>query len=127
MRGFIKTLVVFIYLVLALFIQPGDTFACDNIGQDNPHQYYISSFSKSKIHLINNKNEEYYVISKNNNRTEVSNLSNKNHNFCFGSFDKANVDVAILNNYIINNSISNTCISHNISPNLKNAIYTRAP
>ena len=127
MRGFIKTLVVFIYLVLALFIQPGDTFACDNIGQDNPHQYYISSFSKSQIHLINNNNEEYYAISKNNNRTEVSNLSNKNQNFCFGSFDKANVDVAILNNYIINNSISNTCISHNISPNLKNAIYTRAP
>lgn len=127
MRGFIKTLVVFIYLVLALFIQPGDTFACDNIGQDNSRQYYISSFTKSKIHLINNKNEEYYVISKNNNRTEVSNPSNKNQNFCFGCFDKKNVDFDILNDYRINNSISHTCISYNISLNLKNAIYTRAP
>lgn len=126
MRGFIKTLVVFIYLVLALFIQPGDTFACDNIRQNNTHQYYISAFTKSKIHLINNKSEEYYVVQKNNNRTEVSNPSNKNHNFGFGCFD-AGIYFPISNNYKIDNSIYHTCISYNISPNLKNAIYTRAP
>lgn len=127
MREFIKSFVVFIYLILALFIQPGDVFACDSIGQDISHQYYISSCTKSKIHLINNKNEEFYVISKNNNRTEVSNPSNKNQNFGFGYFDKAGVDFAVSNNYKIDNSIFLACISHNVSPNLKNAIYTRAP
>ena len=87
MRRFIKTFIVFIYLILALFIQPGDVFACDSIGQDISHQYYISAYSKSKIHLINNKDEEYYVISKNNSRTEISKLSNKNQDFGFGCFD----------------------------------------
>ncbi|MBP3820300.1 hypothetical protein J6G99_01490 [bacterium] len=127
MRGFIKTFFVFIYLVLALFIQPSDTFACDNIRQNIPPQYYISVFNKSKIYLINNKNEEYYVISKNNNKTEVSNLSNKNQTYGSANFDEANVDFIIQYNFIIDNSIYSTCISHNISPNLKNAIYTRAP
>ena len=126
MRRFIKTFIVFIYLILALFIQPGDVFACDSIGQDISHQYYISAYSKSKIHLINNKDKEYYVILKNNSRTEISKLSNKNQNYCFGSYDKANVDYAISNSSKIGNSICFTCISHDISPNLKNAIYTRA-
>ena len=127
MRRFIKTFIVFIYLILALFIQPGDVFACDSIGQDISHQYYISAYSKSKIHLINNKDEEYYVISKNNNRTEVSNPSNKNQNYSFGGCDKTNVIFNNHNNYIIDNSLYPICISHNISTNLKNAIYTRAP
>lgn len=126
MRRFIKTFIVFIYLILALFIQPGDVFACDSIGQDISHQYYISAYSKSKIHLINNKDEEYYVISKNNSRTEISKLSYKNQDFGFGCFD-AGIYFPISNNYKIDNSIYHTCISYNISPNLKNAIYTRAP
>lgn len=127
MRGFIKTLAVFIYLILALFIQPNDTFACDNIRQSNSHQYYISEYTKSKIHLINSKYEEYFVISKNNNRTEISNPSNKNQDYGFGCFDSANVDFDNSNKHKINNSIYHNCISHNISQNLKNAIYTRAP
>ncbi len=127
MSGFVKTFVVFIYLILALFIQPNSAFACDYIGQNTSHQYYISAFTTSKIHLINNKNEEYYVISKNNSRTEISNLSNKNQNFGFGYFDNAGADFTVLNNYKIDNLISHVCISHNIFPNLKNAIYTRAP
>ncbi len=127
MREFIKSFVVFIYLILALFILPSHTFACDDIRQNNTHQYYISAYSKSKIHLINNKDEEFYVISKNNSRTEISKLSNKNQNFGFGYFDKAGIDFAVSNNYKIDNSIFLACISHNVSPNLKNAIYTRAP
>lgn len=127
MRGFIKTFFVFIYIILALFIQPSDVFANDYTEQNTPHKYYISALSKSKIHLINNKNEEFYVISKNNNRTEVSNPSSKNENFGFGCCDKTNVDFNSSDNYIINNSIYPNCISHNISPHLKNAIYTRAP
>jgi len=127
MRRFIKTFIVFIYLILALFIQPSDTFACDSLRQINPHQYSISAHTKPKTYLINNKNEEYYVISKNNNRTEISNLSNKNQNFGFNNFDKANVDFIVPDNFINNNLMYHICISHNISPNLKNAIYTRAP
>lgn len=126
MRGFIKSLVVFIYLILALFLQPNNAFACDYIEQNSSGQYYIST-TKSETHFINNSREEHYIISKNNNRTEISNLSNKNQNCGLGSFDKANSNLIISDNYIIDNSIYPTCISHNISPNLKNAIYTRAP
>jgi len=126
MKGFIKILVAFIYLILALFIKPGDVFACHYIGQNSFAQCYIST-TKSEINFVNDEKEKYFVISKNNNRTEISNLSNKNQNFNFGNLDKANTDFIISNNYIIDNSTFTNCISHNISPNLKNAIYTRAP
>jgi len=126
MRGFLKSFVFFIYLMLALFILPNNVLACDYIGQNTSTQYFILP-TKSETHFTNNKNEEYYVISKNNNRTEISNLPNKNQNFNFGNFEKANIDFIISNNSIIDNSIYTNCISHNISPNLKNAIYTRAP
>ena len=126
MRRFIKSFVVFIYLILALFLLSNNVFACDYIGQNSSVQYYISP-TKSDIHFISNKNEEYYVFSKNNNRTNISNLSNKNQNFGFGGFDKANADFIIPDKYTTDNSICPTCISYNISSNLKNAIYTRAP
>ncbi len=125
MKRFIKTFIVFIYLILALFIQPNDVFACDYFGQNLTTQYHIST-TKSENHFINNKNEEYYIFSKNN-QTEISDPSNKNQNFSFGNFDKTNVNFILPNNSIVNNSTYPICISHNISPNLKNAIYTRAP
>ena len=126
MRGFIKTIIVFIYLILALFIKPSDIYACDFIRQNSSAQYYIST-TNSETHFINNKKEEYFLISKNNNRTEILNPSNKNQKFSIGSFDKINADFIISDNNIIDNSIYPICISQNISPNLKNAIYTRAP
>lgn len=126
MRRFIKSFVVFIYLILALFLLSNNVYACDYIGQNFPVQYYIFT-AKSETHFINNKNEEYYVFSKNNNRTNISNLSNKKQNFGFGGFDKVNVDFIIPDKYTTDNSICPTCISYNISSNLKNAIYTRAP
>lgn len=126
MGRFIKTFIFFIYFILSLFLQQDNTFAFDNIGQNSSVQYYIST-TKSENYFINNKKEEYYVIAKNNNRTEILNKTNKNQNFCFGSFDKAIIDFVILVNSVINNLIYPTCISHNISPNLRNAIYTRAP
>ena len=127
MRGFVKTLIIFIYFFLALFIQPSSALSCENFTASNSQTYIVSS-ARHETTLINNKKEEYYVISKNNNRLEITNLSNKNNHYGLGSFNSTNTDYNILNNFILtkNNIITNR-ISHNISPNLKNAIYTRAP
>ena len=126
MRGYIKKLIIFIFLLLALFIQPSNIFACDYIGQNSSTQYYISS-AKSETHFVNNNKEENYVAIKNNNRTEILNLSSKNQHFGFGNLDKASANFIDSNNSIIDNSKYPTSISQNISPNLKNAIYARAP
>jgi len=126
MRGFIKTLIVFVYLFLAIFVQPSSVFACESIVLNSSQQYYVSS-PKSETQLINNKKEEYYTIIGTRNKSEISKPSNKNDNFGFGILDKTNVDYHISNNFIITNVTYPLRISHNISPNLKNAIYTRAP
>ena len=124
MRGFIKTFTILIYFFLALLIQPTNVFACENLNANNFNQYISSS--KSEITLINNKKEEYYTIIQNRNRSEITNPSNKNQNLGFNAFDKT-ADFIISNSFISDNTGYFTRISHNISPKLENAIYTRAP
>ena len=75
MKKFIKTFVVFVYLILAFFIQPSDSFACNYNELNHSEQYYITA-TKSKTHFLNNKEEEYYVISKNNTQTEKKIIEN---------------------------------------------------
>lgn len=126
MRSFIKTLIVFVYLFLALFVQPSNAIACKNLTSNTSLSYIVSSVRYETV-LINNKKEEYFVVSKNYNKAEIANLSNKNDYYGYGSFDNANPEFNLTKNFITNNATFSTCISHNISPNLKNAIYTRAP
>lgn len=126
MKSFIKTLIVFIYFFLALFVQPSSAVACENL-ISNTSQPYIISSAKHETTFINNKKDEYYVISKNNNRLEITSLSNKNDYYGYGSFDNVNTVFNLTNDFITDNTIFPKCISHNISPNLKNAIFTRAP
>ena len=126
MRKFLKTFIVFIYLLLAVFIQPSSVLASENLLQNSSQQYFVSS-TKSETTTLSRKEKEYYTVFENRNRAEIINSSGKNNYLGFGSFDKANVKYNITN-YFINNEITYpVCISHNISPNLKNAIYTRAP
>lgn len=125
MKGLIKTFIAFIYIVLALFIQQGDILACENITQ-NTSRYYISS-TKNETALINNKEEEFYAIFLTRNKSEISNSSNRNNIFGFSGFDKTNFNYNVFIRSNVDNSIYPIRISYNISPNLKNAIYTRAP
>lgn len=124
MRGFIKAFTILIYFFLALLIQPTNVFACENLNAVNFNQYISSS--KSEITLINNKKEEYYTIIQNRNRLEITNSSNKNQSLSFNGFDKI-ADFIISNGFISDNTGYPIRISHNISLNLENAIYTRAP
>lgn len=126
MRKLLKLFIYFIYIFLALFIQSSYTFACDNFSQTNPQQYYISA-SKAEKHFINNKEEKDYTIFEKRNNSEISNISNRNNNSFLGFFGKTIVNYDILDKFAAKNAINPICISHNISPNLKNAIYTRAP
>lgn len=126
MREFIKTLIVFVYFFLALFIQPSSVIASENITLNTSQPYIVSSVRHETV-LINNKKEEYFVISENYNKAEIANLSNKNDYYGYGSSDNANPEFNLTNDFITNNATFSSCISHNISPYLKNAIYTRAP
>ncbi len=126
MRNFLRIFIVFIYFLLTLFIGSSSVFACENIEQNNPIRYFVLS-SKTETVLLNNKKEEECVISQNKNELQITKSSNRKNNYGFGSFDKLNTGCKVLNNYINENPVYPVCISYNISPNLKNAIYTRAP
>ena len=125
MRRFFKTLTIIISLFLALFIQSSNVFACGNIVQGTTQQY-ISATRYDSL-LDSDRKEEYFVITKNDNESEITNSSNKNDNLGYGGFTKTIFNYNISNDYITENRIYLICISHKISPNLKNAIYTRAP
>ncbi len=126
MRSFVKTLIVFIYFFLALFIQPSSVIACENFITNNSQSYIVSA-ARNETTLINNKKEEYFVISKNNNKLEITNPLNKNDYYGLGNLGSANANYNISNNLITKSITYPIGISHNISSNLKNAIYTRAP
>ena len=125
MRGFIKTFIVFIYLFLALFIQSSSIYAEEYIPKNDSKQYIVSP-ANSETALINNKNEENYVISQNRNKSEITNPSGRNDNLGFGCFNKTNVDYSFSNSYIGDSNIYKIYISHKLSP-LEYTIYTRAP
>lgn len=125
MRGFIKTFIVFIYLFFALFIQQSSIYAEEYIPQNESKQYIVLPVNPETA-LINNKNEENYVISQNRNRSEITNPSDRNDNLGFGCFNKTNVDYNISDNYIVYNATYKIYISHKLSP-LEYTIYTRAP
>ena len=126
MRKFIKTLIIFFYFFLALFIQPNSVLACENIIQNTQNQYIISS-SKKETELINNRKEEYFILFNSRNKSEITNSVNKNSKFGFGSFDSLRVDYDISDDFTVNNTAYPVFISQNISYSLKNTIYTRAP
>ena len=126
MRVFLKILFAFIYCCLTLFISPNSVHAYNTYTQNDQTLSYISP-SKTKV-TYTNKHEERYLVSNNQNRCQITKTTNKNYNYGSLLGEKPLLEEYILNNFIlIQNDIITNRISHNISPNLKNAIYTRAP
>lgn len=126
MRVFLKILFAFIYCCLTLFISPNSVYGCNTFTQNTQTLRYISQ-PKAEI-TFTNKHEETYLVSNNQNRCQITKTTNKNYNYGSLLGDKPLLEEYILNNFILTkNDIITNRISHNISPNLKNAIYTRAP
>jgi hypothetical protein len=107
-------------------IKPSEVYAVNNFIPNVPSLNYITA-TKSEISL-SHRIEDYYIVIQNHTNTEISNTSNKNYvlSLVFGEevFNEDNILRFILFN---KNSNHNNRIVHKISPNLKNAIYTRAP
>ena len=100
--------------------------ACNTFTLNTQTLSYISQ-PKAEI-TFTNKHEETYLVSNNQNRCQIAKTTNKNYNYGSLLGDKPLLEEYILNNFILTkNDIITNRISHNISPNLKNAIYTRAP
>lgn len=126
MRVFLKILFAFIYCCLTLFISPNSVHACNTFTQNTQTLSYISQ-PKAEI-TFTNKREETYLVSNNQNRCQITKTTNKNYNYGSLLGEKPLLEEHILNNFILTKKdIITNRISHNISPNLKNAIYTRAP
>ena len=126
MSVFLKVLITFIYFCFTLFISQNSVQACNTFSQNTQTLSYISQ-TKAEI-TFTNKHEERCLVSNNQNRRQIAKTTNKNYNYGSLLGTKPLSEECILNDYILtkNNVITNR-ISHNISPNLKNAIYTRAP
>lgn len=125
MRVFLRTLLIFFYFFLALFINNDELFACENFEQTISQQYYISQ-PKNETELTNKK-EEYYAVLRNPNRSEITNPSNKNDNYGSWNFNNPNNEFDITNSFIYESIAYPIRITHNTSANLKHAIHTRAP
>ena len=126
MRLFLKILFAFIYCCLTFFIGSNTTYAC-NVFTPNPQNLSYILQTKTE-RAFTNKLEETYFVSNNQNRCQIAKTSTKSHNFGSLSGYKSLSEEDILNNFIFTkNNINFSRITHNISPNLKNAIYTRAP
>lgn len=125
MKNIFKAMFIFICFCLT-FISSNNSFAYSAGNEYNQTFSYIS-IAKSDITFANQK-EEYYIISNNQNRYEITNQSNKNDSLGLTLANRPIFDNFIFNNYVsYKNNINLNRINHNISQNLKNAIYTRAP
>ena len=126
MKVFFKILFAFIYCCLTLFISSNSVHACNVFVQNTQTLSYISQ-PKTETTLTN-KCEETYLVSNNQNRCQITRATNKNYNYGSLLGDKPLLKEYILNNFTLTKSdIIDNRMAHNISPNLKNAIYTRAP
>ncbi len=125
MKVLLKTLLIFIYFCLCFFVKPGEVFAVNNVLDNTYFNNYISK-SETKI-ILSDTIEEFYIVAQNYNQIQICNSSNKNNNSNAG-FDNQVLSDTFLNGCLfIKNNNSHNRMAHNISPNLKNAIYTRAP
>lgn len=127
MKHYLRVLIVFLYICLAFIINPNKALADST--------YYLNaintvSISQQKSEITDIKTNENYsaVLRNNSNSARIKNSSNKNNT----QSSPQNSENAVLNNIQryythFENIVIPICISHNISPNLKNAIYTRAP
>lgn len=125
MLKFIRLFTVFIYFCLALFINPNEVLARDNLEHNIARQYYITQ-PKTETELTNKK-EEYYVIFQSRNKSEITNTTNKNDNYGSIDSDNSNNKIEIANSFLYENTLYPVHITHYTSNNLKNAINIRAP
>ena len=124
MKGFAKSILIFLYIFLVSFVQSNDIFAQENLTQCKS---YVVSKSKPKTTLINNKTEEYYIVFDNRNHSELTKTSGKKRDLLFGDFDNVIFNSFVENNFKIQSDTLSGYITPNISSNLKDIIYTRAP
>ena len=126
MKLFLRAVLFFIYFCLLLCLNPNEAFAINNCATELSSNNCILE-NKTEI-SFKHKPEDYCIVTQNPTKIEVSNTLNKNDNsnpvFNDNIFDNDNFFKFILFNKNTNN---NNRIVHKISPNLKNAIYTRAP
>ena len=126
MRSFLRAFIVFTYLCLTLFIKPSEVYAANNFVPNIPSLNYITA-TKPEI-TLSHRIEDYYIVAQNPTNTEISNTSNKNYDLSLIFGDEVFNEDNILRFILFNrNANRNNRIVHKISPNLKNAIYTRAP
>lgn len=126
MKNFCKTIFIFIYLCLTFFINSNGVFA-DCVYSNSVKITNNISEQKSKITLFDNT-ETYHFTIQNNNTLQIANLNNKNSDFDCFLINKNFLYNNLLKYIITDKKITyNNRISHNISLNLENAIYTRAP
>ena len=125
MKNIFKAMFIFICFCLT-FISSNNSFAYSTANGYN-QTFSSISVAKSEITFANQK-EEYYIISNNQIRCEITNQSNKNDSLGLTLANRPIFDSYVFNNCVLDkNNLNLNRINHKISQNLKNAIYTRAP
>ena len=117
---------MFLYACLFLLIKPGVVFA-DNLYIPNHCAISYISKQKSETNLYK-EHETYYAIVQNNKTSKITNTNNRNNNLGFSIIGENPLRNDLSKYFITNkNIICRNHVFYDISPNLKNTIYTRAP
>ena len=126
MGRFFRTLLICLYLCLTIFIKPNEVCALNYIDINLTSSGYFSE-QKSEI-IVVNKIHDSSIVTQNPNQYEITNKTNRNYNLGLILDEKVFSGNSLLKyNTFCKNNICFNRIVHKISPNLKNAIYTRAP
>lgn len=118
--------VIVLFLLFCLTLIPSEAFCVSTLVQNIPSQDYIVTQKHAEITLVQGE-EDYYVVSENNSRTEVTNSNKKNDSTLIFGEDAITED-NLLKHYVFSKDrLEKNRAYHKISPTLKNTINTRAP
>ena len=118
--------VIVLFLLFCLTLIPSEALSVSSLVQNIPSHDYIVTKKHAEITLVQGE-EDYYVVSENNSRTELTN-SNKNNDSTLIFGEDAITEDNILKHYVFSkDKLEKNRAYHKISPTLKNTIKTRAP
>ena len=125
MKNFLRVIFSILIIFFTLILTPCKGLCASYIVPNTTSLNYILE-AKGEITLVQGE-ENYYVVSQNQNNSEITN-TNKNNNSSLIFGEDAITEDNILKHYIFSKeSLHKNRAYHKISPTLKNTINTRAP
>ena len=124
MNKFLRTILLFLFILVLLVINPNEVFGCNTPSFDKTSLNYIVN-EKTEVDILE-QSEQYYVIIPDNNNAQFTNNNNKNYDL--GLDNECIFSNSSLKYFCILKNSSNHNYIYKITSNyLRNSVNTRAP